>query len=64
MHYLFVGDDLGSRVLRESVMRPQQVSCPSLAWLLPSPLFWKPGEVLVYTDKYNYTIKDLHKLFT
>ncbi|XP_063529576.1 phospholipase A2 group XV-like [Cydia strobilella] len=59
-----IGDDLGSRVLRESVLRAQQITCPSLAWLLPSPLFWKPQEVLVQTDKYNYTINDLQKLFT
>ncbi|XP_063617246.1 phospholipase A2 group XV-like [Cydia splendana] len=58
-----IGDDLGSRVLRESVLRAQQITCPSLAWLLPSPLFWKPQEVLVQTDKYNYTIADLQKLF-
>ncbi|KAF9808837.1 hypothetical protein SFRURICE_010931 [Spodoptera frugiperda] len=35
-----------------------------LAWLLPSPLFWKPAEVLVQTDKYNYTVNDFQRLFT
>ncbi|CAH2989007.1 unnamed protein product [Chilo suppressalis] len=59
-----IGDDLGSLVLRESIMRTQQITCPSLAWLLPSPLFWKPSEVLVQTDKFNYTINDFQKLFT
>ncbi|KAJ8729125.1 hypothetical protein PYW08_000706 [Mythimna loreyi] len=59
-----IGDDLGSLMLRESIMRAQQITCPSLAWLLPSPLFWKPSEVLVQTDKYNYTINDFQKLFT
>ncbi|XP_030024885.2 phospholipase A2 group XV [Manduca sexta] len=59
-----IGDDLGSLMLRESIMRTQQITCPSLAWLLPSPLFWKPSEVLVQTDKYNYTVKDFQKLFT
>ncbi|KAI8428336.1 hypothetical protein MSG28_002528 [Choristoneura fumiferana] len=59
-----IGDDLGSLILRESVMRAEQITCPSLAWLLPSPLFWKPAEVLVQTDKFNYTINDLQKLFT
>ncbi|XP_028043903.1 group XV phospholipase A2-like [Bombyx mandarina] len=58
-----IGDDLGSRMLFESTMRTQQITCPSLAWLLPSPLFWKPNEVLVQTDKYNYTINDFQKLF-
>ncbi|KAJ0182152.1 hypothetical protein K1T71_002874 [Dendrolimus kikuchii] len=59
-----IGDNLGSRMLRESTMRTQQVTCPSLAWLLPSPLFWKPSEVLVQTEKFNYTINDLQKYFT
>lgn len=58
-----IGDDLGSLVLRESIMRAEQITCPSLAWLLPSPLFWKPTDVLVQTDKYNYTIQDFEKLF-
>ncbi|XP_049868362.1 phospholipase A2 group XV-like [Pectinophora gossypiella] len=58
-----IGDDLGSRVLRESVMRAEQVTCPSLAWLLPARALWKPSEVLVQTDKYNYTINDFQKLF-
>lgn len=61
---IVAGDDLGSLMLRESVMRAEQITCPSLAWLLPSPLFWKPSEVLVQTDKFNYTINDLQKLFT
>lgn len=58
------GDDLGSRVLSQSVMRAEQVTCPSLAWLLPSRALWKPHEVLVQTDKYNYTVGDFRKLFT
>ncbi|XP_045458033.1 phospholipase A2 group XV-like [Melitaea cinxia] len=59
-----IGDDLGSRMLSESTLRAEQITCPSLAWLLPSPNFWKPSEVLVQTDKFNYTINDLQKLFT
>ncbi|CAG9864368.1 unnamed protein product [Phyllotreta striolata] len=58
-----IGDDLGSYVLRESVMRSEQITSPSLAWLLPSKLFWKPDEVLVQTDKKNYTINDLEEFF-
>ncbi|CAH2067613.1 unnamed protein product, partial [Iphiclides podalirius] len=59
-----IGDDLGSLVLRESIMRTEQITCPSLAWLLPSPLFWKPTEVLVQTHKFNYTIEHFQQLFT
>ncbi|XP_072383690.1 lysosomal phospholipase A and acyltransferase-like isoform X1 [Diabrotica undecimpunctata] len=58
-----IGDDLGSYALRESVMRQEQITSPSLAWLLPSKLFWKPDEVLVQTDKKNYTINDLEQFF-
>ncbi|XP_037976740.2 phospholipase A2 group XV isoform X1 [Plutella xylostella] len=58
-----IGDDLGALMLRESTMRAQQVTCPSLAWLLPSRALWKPTEVLVTTDKYNYTLNDLQRLF-
>ncbi|GBP70031.1 Group XV phospholipase A2 [Eumeta japonica] len=58
-----IGDDLGSLMLRESVMRTEQITCPSLAWLLPSPVLWKPNEVIVQTDKFNYTINDFQKLF-
>ncbi|XP_050362070.1 phospholipase A2 group XV-like [Nymphalis io] len=59
-----IGDDLGSLMLSESTLRTEQITCPSLAWLLPSPNFWKPSEILVQTDKFNYTINDLQKLFT
>lgn len=58
-----IGDDLGSLVLRESVMRQEQITSPSLAFLLPSKLFWKPDEVLVETDKKNFTINDLQDFF-
>ncbi|KAJ8958567.1 hypothetical protein NQ317_016374 [Molorchus minor] len=43
--------------------RQEQITCPSLAWLLPSRLFWKPDEVLVQTEKKNYTINDLQEFF-
>ncbi|CAH1105701.1 unnamed protein product [Psylliodes chrysocephalus] len=58
-----IGDNLGSYVLRESIMRAEQITSPSLAWLLPSKLFWKPDEILVQTDKKNYTVNDLEEFF-
>lgn len=58
-----VGDDLGSYVLRESILREMQITSPSLSWLLPSSLFWKAPEVLVQTDSRNYTISDLKDFF-
>lgn len=58
-----IGDDLGSYALRESIMRLQQITSPSLAWLLPSPLYWKSNEVLVETDKKNFTLNNLKEFF-
>lgn len=58
-----MGDDLGSYVLRPSIMRAEQISHPSTAWLLPSPLFWKPDEVLVQTEKQNFTLSNLQEFF-
>ncbi|XP_063236646.1 phospholipase A2 group XV-like [Bacillus rossius redtenbacheri] len=56
-----VGDDLGSYVLRESTMREQQITSPSLAWLLPSRHFWADPEVLVQTEVRNYTVRDFRQ---
>nr|CAD7399051.1 unnamed protein product [Timema poppensis] len=53
-----VGDNLGTYVLSESTLKDEQITCPSLAWLMPSSLFWRPTEVLVQTDKKNYTVQD------
>ena len=57
------GDDLGSYVLRESILREMQITSPSLSWLLPSSLFWKSSEVLVQTGSRNYTVNDLEDFF-
>jgi hypothetical protein len=40
-----------------------QRTMPSIAWLMPSPLFWKPNEVLVQTDSKNYSLSNLEELF-
>ncbi|XP_060518883.1 phospholipase A2 group XV-like isoform X2 [Cylas formicarius] len=58
-----VGDDLGSYFLRESVMRTEQITSPSLAWLLPSKLFWKPDEILIHAENKNYTLNNLEEFF-
>jgi lysophospholipase-3 len=57
------GDNLGSYVLRESILREEQITSPSLAWLMPSSLFWNPGDILVQTDGKNYTTKDFKEFF-
>lgn len=58
-----VGDDLGSYVLRQSILREMQITSPSLSWLLPSSIFWKPSEVLVQSGTRNYTLNDLKEFF-
>lgn len=58
-----VGDDLGSFALSGSVMRAEQITSPSLAWLLPSPHFWKNEEILVSTPDRKYTMADLEQFF-
>lgn len=59
-----VGDDLGAFALNGHAMRPQQISSPSLAWLMPSPLFWKNDEVLVRTKTRAYTFNQMEDFFT
>ncbi|XP_066249695.1 lysosomal phospholipase A and acyltransferase-like isoform X2 [Euwallacea similis] len=63
MKVFAMGDDLGSYILRPSIMRAEQMSQPSTAWLLPSPLFWKPDEILVETEKKNFTLSNLEEFF-
>ncbi|XP_067002265.2 lysosomal phospholipase A and acyltransferase-like [Anabrus simplex] len=58
-----VGDNLGSYVLRESTLKTEQITSPSLAWLMPSSLFWHGNEVLVQTDQKNYTVNDFEQFF-
>lgn len=58
-----MGDDLDSFALSAKILRAEQITHPSTAWLLPSPLFWKPSEVLVSTPSRNYTMAQLEQFF-
>lgn len=58
-----IGDDLGSFALSGSVLRAEQITSPSLAWLMPSPHFWKPNEVLVNTPNKTYTMSNIDEFF-
>uniref|UniRef100_A0A1B0AJP7 Group XV phospholipase A2 n=2 Tax=Glossina TaxID=44049 RepID=A0A1B0AJP7_GLOPL len=58
-----MGDDLDSFLLSGKVLREEQISNPSTAWLLPSPLFWSGNEVLVKTPKRSYTMGQLEQFF-
>lgn len=59
-----IGDDLGSFALKGSTMRAEQITSPSLSWLMPSPHFWKPSEVLVSTPTKQYTMSNIEEFFT
>lgn len=58
-----IGDDLGSFALSGSVLRAEQITSPSLAWLMPSPHFWKSNEVLATTHNKQYTMSNLNEFF-
>lgn len=58
-----VGDDFGAFSIKGSTLRKEQISMPSLAFLLPSPLFWEPDRLLASTKTRNYTINDLKDFF-
>lgn len=55
---------MDSYFLSGKILREEQISNPSSAWLLPSPLFWKPSEVLVESPSRNYTMAMLESFFT
>lgn len=57
------GDNLGAYFLSESTLKNEQITSPSLGWLLPSKLFWKDTEVLVQSEKQNYTLSNLQQYF-
>lgn len=54
---------MGVFVLEDSVLHAEQITSPSLAWLLPSPYLWKPDEVLVQSDSKNYSLSNLQDFF-
>lgn len=58
-----VGDDLGAFALSGKVMRAEQITNPSLAWLMPNPMIWKPNEVMVRTLSRVYTMDQLEDFF-
>ncbi|XP_055600411.1 phospholipase A2 group XV-like [Uranotaenia lowii] len=55
------GDNLGSYFVSASAIRTMQVTTPSLAWLMPNPLFWKPNDVLARTKSRTYTVGQLEE---
>lgn len=60
---LSVGYDFHSSMISTYKMKEIQETCPSLVWLLPSPYFWKPNEVLVRATDKQYTVETLNEFF-
>lgn len=60
---VFSGDALGVVIVNPYKVRAEQRSMPSTVFLMPSPKFWKNDEVLVVTDRRNYTVADYEQLF-
>ena len=55
---------MDSFFLSGKILKEEQITNPSSAWLLPSPLFWKANEVLVETPTRVYTMSQLEQFFT
>lgn len=58
-----MGDDLQSIFLNGKILKEEQITNPSTAWLLPSPLFWKSTEILIDTPKRVYTTSQIQEFF-
>ncbi|XP_076325381.1 lysosomal phospholipase A and acyltransferase-like isoform X1 [Tachypleus tridentatus] len=57
------GENLGVFVINPLIVRKEQRSCPSLAYLIPSDKFWSKNEILVFTAKKNYTVANYYEFF-
>ncbi|XP_038069431.1 phospholipase A2 group XV-like [Patiria miniata] len=57
------GDNVGDFAVHASVVRTAQRSWPSLNFLLVTDKYWGPHEVIVSTQKKNYTVNDYREVF-
>lgn len=58
-----VGDDFGLPYIEPSSIGNMEKTYPSLARMMPSPLFWKPHSVLAKTRNRVYTLENVHQFF-
>ncbi|XP_055589204.1 phospholipase A2 group XV-like [Uranotaenia lowii] len=58
-----IGDNLGSIFVDSHAVRSMLITTPSLAYLMPSPLFWNPNEIFVKTKSYQYTVANIDQFF-
>lgn len=54
---------MDSFLLSGKILKEEQITNPSTAWLLPSPLFWRPSEVLIETPSRVYTMSQMKQYF-
>lgn len=57
------GENLGVYVINHLLLRKEQRTSPSLAYMIPSDTFWKKDEILVVTEKQNYTVGNYYDFF-
>lgn len=54
---------MGASIFNQAKLREEQITNPSLAWMLPSKLFWKSDEILIEMKSRNYTMGELEDFF-
>ncbi|GBL87796.1 Group XV phospholipase A2 [Araneus ventricosus] len=57
------GENLGIVIVRRSDLKIEQMSSPSLAFMLPSRQLWGPNEQLAFTKTKNYTVSNYDEFF-
>lgn len=58
-----IGEDFNNFFVRTAPVKDMLTSTPSLAYLMPSPLFWKPDQVLISTADRSYTVNDYQAFY-
>ncbi|XP_069697972.1 lysosomal phospholipase A and acyltransferase-like isoform X2 [Periplaneta americana] len=63
MKAIATGENFGISALNETLLREIERSLPSTVWLMPSSSFWKPDEILIQTQKKNFTVNNFQQFF-
>ena len=58
-----VGDNFDNPLISRAALVAEQRTDPSLAWLMPSHMFWSEEEVLVQTQNINFTRTNITQFF-
>lgn len=60
---LSVGDNLNSKLLKNTKLKEVQKTFPSIVWVMPSEYYWKPNEIIAIIDETTYTMKSINQFF-